>query len=82
MLAFVPAAWLVGRLAGEGSTPRLVLAMLAGSALVYVFGTWQLSLTTGLSAKAALWAGVVPFLPGDALKLAVAVGLVRGLRQR
>lgn len=78
LLAFAPAAWLVGRLGGRGW--RLVAAMLVADALILGVGTLQLSLVGGLPLGAALWAGTLPFVPGDLLKLALAAGLVRGLR--
>jgi biotin transport system substrate-specific component len=82
LLAFVPAAWLVGRLAGESASyTRLALAMAAGSALIYLFGALQLALVAGLSARGAIMAGVLPFLPGDAVKLLAAAAIARALRR-
>jgi biotin transport system substrate-specific component len=75
MLSFLPAAWLVGSLRGQGGTVRLMGAMLAATALIYLFGTLQLVLLTGMGARAAIWAGVLPFLPGDALKIGVAAAI-------
>ncbi len=40
--------------------------------IVYAGGTAYLALSMDLSVKAALMAGVIPFLPGDILKMAVA----------
>jgi biotin transport system substrate-specific component len=86
LLAFVPAAWLVGRLSdGRASLPWLIGAMAAASGLIYVFGALQLALIAGLTAPEALWAGAVPFVPGDCLKLLVAAGFAHtlaGLRLR
>ena len=55
---------------------RIHLALSAGFAvgtlLLYVVGTAWLMLEPGLSLPAALTAGMLPFLPGDAVKIAFA----------
>ncbi len=82
LLAFVPAAWLVGRLGGErAGYRRLLAAMLAATLFIYLFGALQLALVAGLSFSAALKAGVLPFLPGDAVKLVAAAAIARALRR-
>ena len=43
-----------------------------GTLLLYVVGTAWLMIETGLSLPAALTAGMLPFLPGDAVKIAFA----------
>ena len=50
-----------------------VAGMVLGTAVCYLLGTLWLSRAAGLSIKAALAAGVIPFLPADAVKIAVAV---------
>jgi len=52
------------------------LAMLAGSAVIYVFGLSGLSALTGLKGGALLTAGLTPFLLGDTLKLVLAALLL------
>jgi UDP-N-acetylglucosamine 1-carboxyvinyltransferase len=46
--------------------------MLAGTAVVYALGVLQLVLVGKLSLEKAAVVGVLPFLPGDALKVAAA----------
>jgi len=70
LLGFVPAAMLVGWVARGGG-------MLAATALIYVCGVVGLVLMTGLGWSAAIATGVLPFLPGDLLKLAGALGVSR-----
>ncbi len=48
--------------------------MLVGEAIIYAVGVPYLALATGMSASAALAAGLTPFLIGDALKAALAMG--------
>jgi biotin transport system substrate-specific component len=54
--------------------------MLCGTAALYACGLQGLKLLTGLSWPKVLAAGMLPFLPGDALKIAVAVPIARALR--
>jgi biotin transport system substrate-specific component len=55
----------------------LVLATLA----IYAFGTGWLVLSSGMTIPAAVAIAVLPFLPGDALKAAVAYTLGRRLER-
>ncbi|MFC7468091.1 biotin transporter BioY [Actinomadura keratinilytica] len=48
--------------------------MVLGSALIYAVGVPYLALSTGMSLTSAVAAGLVPFLIGDALKAALAMG--------
>ncbi|MFH0809007.1 MAG: biotin transporter BioY [Pseudomonadota bacterium] len=82
LLSFVPAAWLVGHLSGkEGSWARMLAAMVAATLMIYFFGVLQLGLVAGLSAGAALKAGVLPFVPADVLKLAAAAVCARTIKK-
>ena len=79
VVGFLAAAALVGRLAAGGldrTPPRVVLTMVAGNLVVYGFGLpWLVaSLHVGLAEAVGL--GVAPFLGGDALKVALAAGLL------
>lgn len=73
LVGFVAAAWAVGRLCEMGWDRRVgstVLAMLAGSAVIYVFGlSW---LARFVPASMVLTTGLLPFVPGDLAKLALA----------
>ena len=78
LVGFVASAWLVGRLAERGLTRRVwssALVMIAGSLLIHAFGMLWLSVLLGFSG--AVRAGLVPFIPGDILKLATAVVIHR-----
>jgi len=85
LIGFLVAAFLLGLLAerGMGRGPvSTALAMIVGTALIYVFGVTHLSGFIGF--EKAVAAGLLPFLYGDALKLIVAAGLMplawRGVR--
>lgn len=75
LVGFVAAAAVVGMLARRGADRHVlttVLAYAAGTATIYAVGVPWLALTTGMAPAAALWAGSVVFLAGDALKAVVA----------
>ncbi|MDQ0787002.1 biotin transport system substrate-specific component [Streptomyces sp. B3I7] len=77
VLGMLLAAMAVGALArrgGDRSALRTVGTMLVGEAIIYAVGVPYLALATGMSASAALAAGLTPFLIGDALKAALAMG--------
>lgn len=77
VLGMLLAATVVGSLArrgGDRSVLRTAGTMVLGSALIYAVGVPYLALSTGMSASAAMAAGLVPFLLGDALKAALAMG--------
>lgn len=78
IVGFVVAAVIVGAIySAWRTTPGAIVACLAGTLAIYLFGCiWLLALTGGAVAEVAA-IGVLPFLPGDALKLAAAVALVR-----
>jgi biotin transport system substrate-specific component len=72
LIGFIPAAAVVG-LAFESSHMELQIAGLSlATALIYLFGLSWLVLSTGMTVSAAVVAGMLPFLPGDAVKGAVA----------
>lgn len=77
LLAYPIAAFATGALAGDGKRwARVVLAVLAGLALIHLGGLAQLWIITGNVAMAARF-GTLPFLLGDLLKLSVAVLVLR-----
>jgi len=77
LLGYIPAAFVVGWLSERGWDRRAALtalSMLIGNVLIYLTGTAWLS---RFVATESVWeAGVLPFLPGDALKIALATVLL------
>ncbi|GHE35664.1 biotin biosynthesis protein BioY [Streptosporangium violaceochromogenes] len=79
VIGFIAAAAVVGRLAehgGDRTVARTAGTMVLGNLVIYAFGLPVLMAVTGLDLGTALAKGVVPFLVGDALKIAVAAGLL------
>lgn len=81
LVGFVPAAWLMGRLAERRADRRpwtAFLAFQAGSLVVFACGVTGLVVFSGLAPAEALELGWFPFIPGDLIKTAIAAGLVPG----
>lgn len=79
VIGFVLAAGLVGALAARGMdrTPlRTAATMILGNVVIYAAGVPWLMAVTGTGLAEGLALGVVPFLLGDALKIALAAGLL------
>jgi biotin transport system substrate-specific component len=82
LLGFAAAAFLVGVISerGNGRVSMDVLAMVAGTLVIYVFGVSWLKVVTGMSVSKAVAVGMLPFLIGDVLKIAAAIPIARALR--
>jgi biotin transport system substrate-specific component len=79
VVGFLVAAALVGRLAAGGldrTPPRVVLTMVAGNLVIYAFGLPWLMASVHVGVAKAIDLGVTPFLGGDAVKIALAAGLL------
>jgi len=74
----------VAGLAVEGGTSRWsqMLGLTAGTALCYLMGTAWFCCSTGSSLQGALILCVIPFLPGDIIKIGAALAAGPGLRRR
>jgi biotin transport system substrate-specific component len=82
LMGFVPAAALAGWMAARGWA-RGVLPMaatfIAGHAVLFAFGVTWLGLLVGLERAVAF--GLLPFLPGTAVKTALGVALLAAVRE-
>jgi len=80
--AFLPAAFLVSSLWSRCPALASRLALLSAASLLILFsGALWLALFLRLSPSQALLMGVVPFLPGEALKVMAVAGLRPLLRR-
>jgi biotin transport system substrate-specific component len=78
LMGFVPAAYTAGLLAEKGWDRRFgttVLAMALGNMIIYACGLVQLGWLTGMS-RTVLTTGLLPFIPGDILKIVLAAILL------
>jgi biotin transport system substrate-specific component len=82
LFGFAAAAYLIGLISekGRGHVGIDVLAMVAGTLIIYAFGVTWLKLITGMSFSKAVAVGMLPFLIGDALKIAAAIAIAKALR--
>jgi biotin transport system substrate-specific component len=87
LLAYPPAAfvtgWLAERVAGiwfmRFAGLRLAGALLSGEAIIFLGGCSWLAIGAGLGWGHAFHAGLLPFLPGEIMKMALIVAAVRGV---
>ena len=82
LLGFLPAVYVIGFISNASKTNvvRDLLAMICGSLIIYACGVWWLNKLTGMTLGKALAVGMYPFLPGDTLKMAVAIPIAKALR--
>lgn len=74
LIAYIPAVIICGvtKYKKNITLVMVLLAMVTASLVVYIIGVSWLKITTSMSWNKALLAGMLPFLPGDALKIALA----------
>ena len=79
LAGFILAAAVVGILAGRGwdrTIPRAAMLMVLGNLIIYSVGVPVLAAVTGQGIGWAIANGALPFIPWDALKVALAAGLL------
>jgi len=77
LIGFMAAAVVVGALARKGWDRNILsglAAFLIGDVIIFAFGVGWLSIIVGL--EKAFLAGMLPFLPGEAVKIALAAALL------
>ncbi len=84
LFGFIIGAYIIGRIAEarkQPGVPWLILSLFAGHLIIYTLGILQLSIITHFSLVKALMVGVVPFLPGDIIKILATVFIGVKLRK-
>lgn len=88
LLGLIPTAWVIGRLTEkENGHWCIALACLAGLAVLYLIGLpymyliMKLYLHKSITVWTAVKAGMLVYLPGDAIKIALTVLLYKPLRR-
>jgi biotin transport system substrate-specific component len=79
VLGFILAAFIVGRLAENGASrtaSRTVGLMIIGNLAIYAVGVTWLKFAISVSWPEAIALGVIPFIIGDIIKIAVAAGVL------
>ena len=86
LLGYLPCAWLTGLGVKPGQTEarpkwKLPAFMVIGTAVLYIIGTAWFMIQTKNGLAAAMGMCVVPFLPGDAIKIVAATLLAWPIRK-
>jgi biotin transport system substrate-specific component len=79
LLSFPVAAFVVGKLSSTKKITGLLLAMLIGTLIIYMFGAIQGTLVTHLGLTAIFVGWILPFIIGDAIKLLLAAWIARSV---
>jgi biotin transport system substrate-specific component len=87
LFAYPPAAFVTGWLAEQTAGIwfvrfaglRLAGALISGEVIIFLGGCFWLAIGAGLGWGPAFFAGVLPFLPGEIIKMALIVAAVRGV---
>lgn len=83
IIGFIPMALIAGVVIEKSRSRAVQLAgMVAGTAVCYAFGTVWFCIQGGYAAAAALSMCVFPFIPGDLVKMAVAMAVGPAVRSR
>ena len=85
LIGFIAGAFFMGKLAELNSRPKFLyffLIMVAGHVVIYSCGIIQLLYVAKLTLGKGLAVGVLPFLPGDLLKIWAASYIAVKLRDR
>jgi len=82
IIGFIPMAIIAGIVIDKYSEKWLLclLAMIVGTIVCYALGTAWLAYEAKMDMMAALWAGVIPFIPGDLVKMALAILIAPKIR--
>ena len=82
LVGYIPAVYVIGWIAEKWHARVIVdvAAMILGSMVVYFFGIAWLKMLTGMTLSKTLMVGMVPFIPGDIIKIAATVPIAKTLR--
>jgi len=83
LLGFIISAYIIGKiveLKKEKNIFYYFLVGIIGTIILYIIGITQLSLVTGIGIEKAITVGMLPFLPGDILKIIAASFIASKLR--
>lgn len=84
LIGYAVGAFVIGKIVEMRKNPGWVwtaMAMLIGLIVIYALGAAQLSFVAKLSLEKTLLVGVLPFIPGDIVKLALATIVYQKIRK-
>ncbi|NQT90593.1 MAG: biotin transporter BioY [Candidatus Omnitrophica bacterium] len=78
LIGFVLAAYIVGKIvSGKGSLLSIITALICGELIILLSGAGWLYAGFHFSLRQALYMGILPFIPGDIIKIVVATLIIR-----
>ena len=82
LIGFIPMAIIAGIVIDKYTEKWFLclLAMIVGTIVCYALGTAWLAYEAKMDMMAALWAGVIPFIPGDLVKMVLAILIAPKIR--
>jgi len=82
LLGFLPAVAIIGVVMERtrGKIQFALAALVAATLVIYACGITWLSMVTNMTIIQSILVGMVPFLPGDAIKITAALFIARTLR--
>ncbi len=84
LIGFIPLALIAGFFINHFRNKKVLcfLGMILGTAVCYALGTSWLAIQAHMGFQAALMAGVIPFLPGDFIKMILALLIAPQIRKQ
>ena len=84
LIGFIPMAVIAGVFIDHFRSNWILclIGMVIGTAVCYALGTAWLAYQAGYDMKTALWIGVIPFIPGDLIKMILAMIFGPQIRKR
>jgi biotin transport system substrate-specific component len=85
LIGFVLASFVIGKLLGnndEAPFVKICAAMLVGLAILFTTGTLQLAAVFNIPIQKAVMLGVLPFIPGDIIKLLAAATIYQRVQKQ
>jgi biotin transport system substrate-specific component len=83
ILGFVAASYIIGRiLEKKEGFFFIIAAFIIGAIVIFTFGAGWLAFGLGFGIKKALYIGLMPFIPGCIMKIAVAAAIAKSCLKR
>jgi len=85
LIGFVLAAFVIGKLLGRDDKAgfiKITAAMLVGLAILFITGTIQLAFVLHIPFDKAVALGILPFIPGDMIKLLAAATIYQRIQKQ
>ncbi len=81
LIGYLPSVFLIGFISERGRSMLFnLIAMVAGTAVVYLFGVTWLKVATGMTFAKSMAVGMLPFLIGDGIKIVAALFITKALQ--